>query len=102
MKDSKRAALDKRGWTLGSAAEFLQLTDEEAAYIDMKLALSAKLRERRQASKLTQTEFARTISSSQSRVAKMEAGDPTVSIDLLLKSLLALGMSREEIGRTIS
>jgi transcriptional regulator with XRE-family HTH domain len=51
--------------------------------------------------KLTQAELARILNSSQSRVAKMEAGDPTVSIDLLIKSLLALGVSKKELGRSI-
>ena len=67
-----------------------------------KLALSKKLKERRARKKLTQAELAKAIESSQSRVAKMEAGDPTVSIDLLVKSLLALGVSKKELGRTIS
>jgi len=86
----------------GTVAEFLGLSAEESAYIEMKLALSEKLRERRQRKKLTQAELAKAIESSQSRVAKMEAGDPTVSIDLLVKSLLALGVSKKELGRTIS
>jgi transcriptional regulator with XRE-family HTH domain len=68
----------------------------------MKLALSEKLRKRRQRNKLTQAELAKVLESSQSRVAKMEAGYPTVSIDLLVKSLLALGVSKKELGRTIS
>jgi DNA-binding XRE family transcriptional regulator len=98
----KRARLEKRGWKGGTATDFLNLTDEESAYVEMKLALSEKLRERRTRNKITQAQLARAIQSSQSRVAKMESGDPTVSIDLLLKSLLALGVSRKELGRTIS
>jgi DNA-binding XRE family transcriptional regulator len=99
---SKRANLAKKGWKLGSADEFLKLSAEEAAYIELKLALSEKLKEKRVRKKLTQAEFARLIHSSQSRIAKMEAGDPTVSVDLLVKSLLALGVSRKELGRSIS
>ena len=102
MNKAKRARLAKKGWKTGSVAEFLDLSDEEAAYIEMKLALSEKLKERRQRKRLTQAELAEVIESSQSRVAKMEAGDPTVSIDLLVKSLLALGVSKKELGRTIS
>jgi transcriptional regulator with XRE-family HTH domain len=68
----------------------------------MKLALSEKLKERRLRKNLTQAQLAKVIESSQSRIAKMEAGDPTVSIDLLVKSLLALGVSKKELGRTIS
>ncbi len=102
MDKRKKARLAKKGWKTGSVAEFLDLSAEESAYIEMKLALSEKLRERRRRNKLTQAELAKVIESSQSRVAKMEAGDPTVSIDLLVKSLLALGVSKKELGRTIS
>ncbi|MEJ2275008.1 MAG: helix-turn-helix transcriptional regulator [Woeseiaceae bacterium] len=102
MRKHKKEKLAKKGWKTGSVAEFLDLSAEESAYIEMKLALSEKLRERRRRKKLTQAELAKAIESSQSRVAKMEAGDPTVSIDLLVKSLLALGVSKKELGRTIS
>ena len=97
----KKEKLAKKGWRVDSVAEFLDLSSEESAYIEMKLALSEKLRGQRQRKKLTQAELAKAIESSQSRVAKMEAGDPTVSIDLLVKSLLALGVSKR-LGRTIS
>ncbi len=102
MDKRKKDKLAKRGWKAGSVAEFLDLSAEESTYIEMKLALSEKLRERRQRKNITQAELAKAIQSSQSRVAKMEAGDPTVSIDLLVKSLLALGVSQKELGRTIS
>ena len=102
MKQSKKAKLESKGWTIGSADEFLGLSSEEAAYIEMKLALSEKLKQRRQRKGMSQAELAKLVHSSQSRVAKMEAGDPSVSIDLLMKSLLALGVSKKELGRSIS
>ena len=102
MKRSKQAKLESRGWKIGSAEDFLGLSDEEAAFIEMKLALSAKLKQRRERKRMTQAELAKLVRSSQSRVAKMEAGDPTVSMDLLVKSLLALGVSKKELGRSIS
>ena len=102
MDKRKKERLAKKGWKTGSVAEFLDLSAEESAYIEMKLALSEKLRERRRRKKLTQAALAKAIESSQSRVAKMEAGDPTVSLDLLVKSLLALGVSKKELGQTIS
>ncbi len=102
MDKDKQARLASKGWKVGSAADFLGLSPEESAYVEMKLALSAALRERRRQNQLTQADLARVIASSQSRVAQMEAGDPTVSIDLLVKSLLALGVSRKELARTIS
>ena len=92
MKKSKIDKLKKKGWKLGSAAEFLGMSREEATYVEMKLSLAEKLQEKRRRKRLTQHELADLIHSSQSRVAKMEKNDPTVSIDLLVKSLLALGV----------
>ena len=101
MKKAKTERLSKAGWKAGTATEFLGLTDEEAALIDMKLALARSLKERRLAHNLTQDGLARELGSSQSRVAKMEAADPTVSMELLVRSLLVLGTSRQEVGRII-
>ena len=102
MRKAKRTALENRGWKVGSAEDFLGLSEQEIAYIELKLELSRKLKASRTNKKLTQAELARVVNSSQSRVAKMEAGDPTVSIDLLVKSLLALGVSKKELGQAIS
>ena len=81
---------------------FSKLARLESGFLLRLLQRGEKLKERRARKKLTQAELAKAIESSQSRVAKMEAGDPTVSIDLLVKSLLALGVSKKELGRTIS
>lgn len=102
MQQSKQNELEGAGWRIGSVEEFLGLTPDESAYIEMKLALSASLRERRLEHKLSQVELAKMIHSSQSRVAKMEAGDPSVSIDLIVKSLLALGASPKDLAKAIS
>lgn len=102
MKAAKRNKLEDRGWKVGSAADFLDLTDEEAVYIELKLKLAHSLKNVRTRRRLTQQEFAKLIKSSQSRVAKMESGDPSVSIDLLIKSLLMLGVTDKEIAKTIS
>lgn len=102
MQESKRKQLEAAGWKIGSADEFLGLTRDESAYIEMKLALSHSLRQRRLKNKLSQIELAKMVHSSQSRIAKMEAGDPSVSIDLIMKSLLALGATPKDVARTIS
>ena len=102
MKASKRKKLEKAGWRVSSTDEFLDLSPDESAYIEMKLALSEKLKQERIKKKLSQVEFARMIASSQSRVAKMEAADSSVSIDLLLKSLLALGVPKEKVAQVFA
>jgi DNA-binding XRE family transcriptional regulator len=102
MDKAKKDRLAAAGWRSGDAAEFLELTAEEAALVEMKLALADYLREVRGQLGLTQSQAARRLGSSQSRVAKMEAADATVSLDLLIKSLLALGASRGEVGAVIA
>ena len=101
MKKSRQEKLKAHGWIIGDTQDFLGLSDDELAYIEIKLALSQRVRELRKQMKLTQEQTARLIGSSQSRVAKIEAGDPTVSIDLQVKSLIALGASREELAQAI-
>ena len=101
MKTTKRKKLTAAGWKVGSAADFLDLTPEESAYIEMRLKLADGLKRRRKQSRLTQVEAAKLLQSSQSRVAKMEAGDPSVSLDLLVKSHLALGSSPGDVAEII-
>jgi DNA-binding XRE family transcriptional regulator len=101
MNAAKRRCLEAKGWKVGTVEEFLGLTPQEAAYIELKLSLSRRLRRCRRAKGLTQEQAGRLLGSSQSRIAKMEAGDPTVSLDLLVRSLLTLGMSRKALARVI-
>jgi transcriptional regulator with XRE-family HTH domain len=89
------------GFRLGSAADFLELTPEEAAFVETKLALSQSLRQRRTAQNISQTALAKRLKSSQSRVAKVEAADATVSIDLLLRGLFALGAKPRDVATTL-
>ena len=101
MKKKKREALEARGWKVSTAAEFLGLTPEESALIEIKLALSRKLRERQQR-RMTQTQLAENLQSSQSRIAKAETGDGSVSLELLVRAMLATGASPKEIGKVIA
>lgn len=102
MNSAKRKRLEAKGWKVGTAREFLNLSPEEAAYVELKLALSKNLQEYRKGRKLTQEQAARLLKSSQSRIAKMEAGDPSVSLDLLVRSLLALGASRKNLAQMLT
>jgi DNA-binding transcriptional regulator YiaG len=91
----------KNGWVEGSVKEFLELSDADVEYIETRRALSRLLREVRQKHQLTQVQVAARLHTSQSRVAKMEKGDPTVSADLLLQSLFRLGLKRKELAEAI-
>lgn len=102
MELKKKKKLEVKGWTVGDTADFLDLTPEEARFIELKLALKDSLKAERLKQNITQTELAKLISSSQSRVAKMEAGDPSVSVDLLLKALLMLGVTKKQLSKIIA
>ena len=102
MRVAKRRKLLERGWAVGDAGEFLGLTAEEQALVELRLRLASGLKLQRVQRRLTQGELAKVVGSSQSRVAKMEAGDPSVSIDLLFRSLIALGASNTDLARIIS
>ena len=102
MDKKTRKALGAAGWKTGDARDFLELTDAEADFIEMKLALAEDLRTRRVERHLNQTQVARIVGSSQSRVAKMEAADSSVSIDLLIRSLLKLGAERKDVAKAVA
>lgn len=97
----KQDKLEKAGWRVGSTAEFLQLSNEEALLVEMRLNLSRALRARRIALHLSQAALAKRLGSSQSRIAKMEAADSTVSIDLILRGLLGLGASPGDVAKAL-
>ena len=101
MKTAKRKKLEATGWKVGSASEFLELSDAEEMLVNMKLALAANVKTLRQQNKVTQQELAKRIGSSQSRIAKLEVADRSVSMELFVRSLAALGATRAEIGKIV-
>ena len=101
MDTAKRQRLQAAGWTIGTAEEFLGLSAEETAFIEMKLALSKAIKQNRISQQMTQYDLAQKIKSSQSRVAKIEAGDPSASLDLLIRTLLTFGATRQDIAEVI-
>lgn len=101
MDAKKKTKLEAAGWSAGDAADFLELTTEEQEFIETKLALAEGLRRGRENQGLTQSEVAERVGSSQSRVAKMEAADSSVSLDLLVRSLFKLGARRSDVARLV-
>jgi DNA-binding XRE family transcriptional regulator len=102
MDKRKRKKLESAGWTVAGTRQFLGLSKEEEAVVELKISLARAVRERRARRNLTQNELGRLLGSSQSRVAKMEAADPSVSIDLMIRSLLRMGASRKDVSRWVS
>jgi len=101
MEKNKRDKLKEKGYRIGSASDFLKLTPEEEAYIDIRLDISNMVKAQRAKKGWTQEQLARSIGSSQSRIAKLEAGDPGISMDLMIKALLRLGTSKKQIGKLL-
>ncbi|MGE5647960.1 MAG: helix-turn-helix domain-containing protein [Acidobacteriota bacterium] len=101
MNTLKKARLQKQGWAVGETADFLKLTPQEAQFVELKLALAAGVRQLRERRGMTQAALAEQLGSSQSRVAKMEAADRSVSVDLMMRTLLAIGATPSEIAKLI-
>ena len=101
MRTSKKKQLEAAGWKVESTSEFLELSDAEEMLVNMKLALAANVRKMRQDMGMTQLELAKRIKSSQSRIAKMEVADGSVSMELFVRSRAALGASCTQIGKIV-
>jgi DNA-binding XRE family transcriptional regulator len=102
MEAAKKGRLKAAGWGTGSVAEFLELSPEESALIEIKVRLTELVKKARARRHLSQVALAERLGSSQSRVAKIEAGDPSVSLDLLVRASFASGATRKELARAIA
>lgn len=102
MESKKRRRVEHAGWKVGSAVDFLGLSKEEAALVEMKVGLSEHIKTWRARARMTQAMLAKRLKSSQSRVAKIEAGDPSVSLDLLVRASLATGVKPSEVTRALT
>jgi DNA-binding XRE family transcriptional regulator len=102
MDTKKRLRVEAAGWTVGSTKDFLKLSKAEQTLVELRVALASTLRQQRTRKRISQTQLAKQLGSSQSRVAKMEAGDPSVSLDLQIRALVKLGASRKDVARAMA
>jgi ribosome-binding protein aMBF1 (putative translation factor) len=102
MDSAKKRRLKRAGWDTGSVGEFLELTPEESALVEIKVRLTELVKKARSRRNMSQVALAERLGSSQSRVAKIEAGDPSVSLDLLVRASFASGATRKELARAIA
>jgi DNA-binding XRE family transcriptional regulator len=91
MNTAQRNKLEAAGFKFGDAADFLDLSPHEAALVETRLALADALRSARESAGMSQARLATAIGSSQSRIAKAEAADPSISTDLMLRALFGTG-----------
>lgn len=101
MNADKKHRLAAAGFKVGTTEEFLKLSSAESALVAMRLNLAKAVRRRRLAQHFSQVELAHRLGSSQSRIAKIEAAEPEVSLDLLVRALLATGAAPREVGRAL-
>lgn len=99
MTPEKATALKEKGWHIGSTDEFLRLNKAESEYIELKMTLGKALARQRKQRHLTQKDFAKLMKTSQSRIARMEKGHPSVSLDIMVRFLLAMDISKSSIGK---
>jgi ribosome-binding protein aMBF1 (putative translation factor) len=102
MSSTKLKRLKAAGWKAGTTKDFLGLTDQEAALVEVKLSLIEALKKSRQKRRLSQVDLAQRMGSSQSRIAKIEAGDSSVSLDLIVRALIAAGATRQDIRKAFA
>ena len=102
MKKNTISKLVENGWKVGTPTDFLGLTPEEAAYVECKAVLAQLLIKKRKSLHVTQAELAKMLGSSQSRVAKIEKAEPSVTIDLALRALFSFGVSPCEVGKALA
>src|SRR5438270_3655521 len=90
MEKTKRKRLESKGWVVGTVADFLELTPEESALVEIRLALSKHLRQRREGL-MAQAHLAEKLGASPQQIASVEVDDGEASLDLLVRALLASG-----------
>ena len=102
MRTGKLKRLQAAGWKVGTAKDFLGLSREEAALVELRLSLISAVKKSRLKHGISQIDLAQRLGSSQSRVAKIEAGDPSVSLDLIVRALLAAGATRQDLRKAFT
>ncbi|MGB5398666.1 MAG: helix-turn-helix domain-containing protein [Thermoanaerobaculia bacterium] len=100
LEARKRERIEKMGGRVTTVEEWLELSPEEVAIIDMKIQLGEELKALRRSKKLSQEKAAEILNTSQGRVSKMERGQ--ASLDQLAWCLLVMGKSRKALARAIS
>ena len=101
MDTKKKERLEADGWTIGSVEDFVGTTPLQLAYVDLTIYLADHLKKIRKSMGLTQTDLANLMGSSQSRIAKLERGDSSVSFDLMIRALIHLGIPPSGLGTMI-
>ena len=102
MDTQKRQRLEAAGWAVEDASDFLGLSPAESELVELKTRLTILAKKQRRANNLSQAALAKKMGSSQSRIAKIESGDASVSLDLIVRALLTTGITRQELAKAIA
>src|ERR1700730_7479285 len=91
VKAEEKDPVEGPGVWVGGAEDFLGLTKSERVIVDFRLDLSRRIKEARERRGWSQASLARAMGTSQPRLSRIEAGYPDVTIDLMLRALVAAG-----------
>ena len=96
----------KRGkgktWVETDVEELLDLSAQDLVIVEFRAALAGALQQARGRQRLTREKAAKVIGTSQAQVARMEAGQSSITIDRLIKALTALGVPRPTILKALN
>ncbi|MBO4435298.1 MAG: helix-turn-helix transcriptional regulator [Fibrobacter sp.] len=101
MDKAKKESLEKKGWKFGDVDEYLGLTPAEMVIVEMKAELAKALIKKRKKSGMSQTEASAKAQTSQSRYAKAEHSDSSVSLELMIKLFFSLGADKKELFKVL-
>jgi predicted XRE-type DNA-binding protein len=102
MGPAKKARLEAAGYKFTTVGDWLGLSGEQRQLAEFRARVVAELRRRRAVRGLSQSALAKLLGSSQSRVAKVEAGAADVSLDLMLRAFFAVGGRVEDMAAAAS
>ena len=96
------ARMDAAGWKTVTIAEFLDLTPEDMAFIQVRRTFARAVRNRREVSGLSRTALAETLGLSETQIALMEGNASSISMDVMLRAFLAMGATQNDLAEALA
>lgn len=98
MDAERKKKLEAAGWKFGDYADFLGMTPEEKAVVEIRLAATREMERLRAENPISQEELARRMGTKQPNVSKLFKNPGKATLDTLFRALLALGSTPKKIA----
>lgn len=98
MDAERKKKLEAAGWKFGDYADFLGMTPEEKAIVEIRLAATREMERLRAENPISQEELARRMGTKQPNVSKLFKNPGNATLDTLFRALLALGSTPKKIA----